>query len=90
MKSPSSNPHETLFSAAYPPNAPVWHGMCSLFSLGIATGGVHQPVTRSVRMNFRGKAGPASSLADSLQLTHADVLCCVVPIVVFLSLISVV
>jgi hypothetical protein len=64
--------------------------MCTLFSTGIATGGVHQPVTRSVRMNFRGKAGPASSLADALQLTHADVLCCVVPIVVFLSLISVV
>ena len=41
-------------------------------------------------MNFRGTAGPASALADSLQLTHADILCCVVPIALFLSLISVV
>jgi len=41
-------------------------------------------------MNFRGKAGPASALADSWHLTHADILCCAVPIVVFLSIISVV
>jgi hypothetical protein len=38
-------------------------------------------------MNFRGKAGSASALADSWHLTHADILCCAVPIVVFLSII---
>jgi len=41
-------------------------------------------------MNFRGRGGSASFLADSWHLTHADVVCCAVPIVVFLSLISVV
>jgi hypothetical protein len=45
---------------------------------------------RSSLMNFRGKAGSASALADSWHLTHADILCCAVPIVVFLSIISVV
>jgi|GEM_PF-1694727 hypothetical protein len=46
--------------------------------------------SRSSLMNFRGKAGSASALADSWHLTHADLLCCAVPIVVFLSIISVV
>ena len=39
-------------------------------------------------MNFRGKAGAASAMADSWHLTHADLLCCALPIVAFLSLIE--